>query len=85
MAHIRPICLRGQPTPRHLGRAALGGHDMTSRTLFRRLERVEEVITPETQRRVWQIVIVDSDGRRLSTFASFERLRFTSLECPSES
>ena len=37
---------------------------MISRTLSRRLERLEEVITPETVRRVWQIVIVDPDGSR---------------------
>jgi hypothetical protein len=37
---------------------------MINRSLSRRLERLEEVITPETVRRVWQIVIVDSDGSR---------------------
>ena len=37
---------------------------MINRNLSRRLERLEEVITPETVRRVWQIVIVDSDGSR---------------------
>jgi hypothetical protein len=37
---------------------------MISRNVSRRLERLEELITPETVRRVWQIVIVDSDGSR---------------------
>jgi hypothetical protein len=37
---------------------------MITRNLARRLERLEEVITPESVRRVWQIVIVDSDGSR---------------------
>ena len=37
---------------------------MIIRNLSRRLERLEEVITPETVRRVWQIVIVDADGSR---------------------
>jgi hypothetical protein len=37
---------------------------MINRNLSLRLERLEEVITPETVRRVWQIVIVDSDGSR---------------------
>jgi hypothetical protein len=35
---------------------------MFSRNLSRRLERLEELVTPETKRRVWQIVFVDSDG-----------------------
>ena len=30
----------------------------------RRLERLEEIITPEIVRRVWQIIYVDSDGSR---------------------
>jgi hypothetical protein len=37
---------------------------MINRNLSRRLERLEEVITPASVRRVWQIVIVDSDGCR---------------------
>jgi hypothetical protein len=37
---------------------------MINRNLSRRLERLEEVITPETVRRVWQIVIVEPDGSR---------------------
>ena len=37
---------------------------MINRNLFRRLERLEEAITPETVRRVWQILIVEPDGSR---------------------
>ena len=37
---------------------------MIKRILTRRLERLEEVIMPDTVRRVWQIVYVDSDGSR---------------------
>lgn len=33
-------------------------------SVLRRLEQLEEQITPETVRRVWQIVYVDSDGSR---------------------
>lgn len=35
---------------------------MINRNLSRRLERLEEVVAPETLRRVWQVVFVDSDG-----------------------
>jgi hypothetical protein len=38
---------------------------MISRSLTRRLKRLEEVITPEIVRRVWHIIIVDSEGSRL--------------------
>jgi hypothetical protein len=37
---------------------------MINRNLSRRLERLEETITPETVRRVWQILIVQPDGGR---------------------
>jgi hypothetical protein len=37
---------------------------MITRNLFRRLERLEEFIVPETVRRVWQILIVQPDGSR---------------------
>ena len=37
---------------------------MMNRNLSRRLERLEQVITPETERRVWQIAIAASDGSR---------------------
>ena len=37
---------------------------MINRNLSRRLERLEEAITPETVRRVWQILIVQPDGSR---------------------
>jgi hypothetical protein len=35
-----------------------------SKTLSRRLERLEEQIAPLEEPRVWQIVYVDSDGNR---------------------
>jgi len=35
---------------------------MNNRSLSQRLKRLEEIITPETVHRVWQIVFVDSDG-----------------------
>ena len=37
---------------------------LISRNLSRRLERLEEHVMPEIVRKVWQIVIVDSDGSR---------------------
>jgi hypothetical protein len=37
---------------------------MINRNLSRRLERLEEAITPETVRGVWQILIVQPDGSR---------------------
>jgi hypothetical protein len=37
---------------------------MINRNLSRRLKRLEEAITPETVRRVWQILIVQPDGSR---------------------
>jgi len=37
---------------------------MTNRNLSRRLERLEETSEPSAEPRVWQIVIVDSDGSR---------------------
>ncbi len=37
---------------------------MINRNLSRQLERLEERITPETVRRVWQILIVEPDGSR---------------------
>ena len=37
---------------------------MITRNLSRRLERLEEAITPETVRSVWQILIVEPDGSR---------------------
>ena len=37
---------------------------MVKRNLSRRLERLEEVISTETVRRVWQILIVQPDGSR---------------------
>jgi len=40
---------------------------MTSRSLVRRLERLEERVIPEDERKVWEIVIVDSDGTRTPT------------------
>jgi hypothetical protein len=35
-----------------------------NRNLSRRLERLEEQVAPLAEPRVWQIVIVDSDGSR---------------------
>jgi hypothetical protein len=35
---------------------------MTSRSLARRLERLEEQTMPIDEPKVWQIVLVDSDG-----------------------
>lgn len=35
-----------------------------TRSLSRRLERLEEQVAPLAEPRVWQIVIVDSDGSR---------------------
>jgi hypothetical protein len=37
---------------------------MITRTLSRRLERLEELTMPVREHKVWQIVIVDSDGSR---------------------
>jgi hypothetical protein len=37
---------------------------MITRTLSRRLERLEESMIPSIERKAWQIVIVDSDGSR---------------------
>ena len=37
---------------------------MVSKTLARRLERLEEQMAPPPEPRVWQIVFVDSDGSR---------------------
>ena len=37
---------------------------MTSRSLARRLERLEEHIVPEDELKVWRIVIMDSDGTK---------------------
>jgi len=37
---------------------------MTSRSLARRLERLEEQVIPEDELKVWQIVIIDSDGTK---------------------
>lgn len=37
---------------------------MTSRSLARRLERLEEQVIPEDELKVWQIVIMDSDGTK---------------------
>ena len=37
---------------------------MIIRNIARRLERLEEVIAPETVRRIWQILIVQPDGSR---------------------
>jgi hypothetical protein len=40
---------------------------MTSRSLARRLERLEEQVIPEDERKVWEMIIVDSDGTRTPT------------------
>ena len=40
---------------------------MTSRSLVRRLERLEEQVMPEDERKVWEIIIVGSDGTRTPT------------------
>ena len=40
---------------------------MTSRNLARRLDRLEEQMIPEDERKVWEIMIVDSDGTRTPT------------------
>jgi len=40
---------------------------MTSRSLVRRLERLEAHIVPEDERKIWEIVVVDSDGTRTPT------------------
>jgi hypothetical protein len=40
---------------------------MIGRSLPRRLERLEEHIIPEDERKVWEIIIVDSDGTRTPT------------------
>ena len=40
---------------------------MTSRSLVRRLERLEEQVIPEDERKVWEMIIVDSDGTRTPT------------------
>ena len=47
-------------------RAGLNGHGaaVINRNLARRLERLEDRLTPEIVRRVWQIIIVDADGSR---------------------
>jgi len=37
---------------------------MTSRSLARRLERLEEQVIPADELKVWQIVIMDSDGTK---------------------
>ena len=37
---------------------------MVTRSLCRRLERLEQRLTPTTVRKVWQIVIVHPDGTR---------------------
>jgi hypothetical protein len=37
---------------------------MISKNLSRRLERLEESVIPLTERKVWQIVILNSDGTR---------------------
>ena len=37
---------------------------MTGRSLSRRLERLEEELMPEDELKVWQIVIMDSDGTK---------------------
>jgi len=35
-----------------------------TRSLARRLERLEEQVIPEDELKVWQIVIMDSDGTK---------------------
>jgi hypothetical protein len=35
---------------------------MLTTTLTRRLERLEELTMPVRERKIWQIVIIDSDG-----------------------
>jgi hypothetical protein len=35
---------------------------MMTRTLYRRLERLEEQTMPMDEPKVWQIVVLDSDG-----------------------
>jgi len=37
---------------------------MTSRSLARRLERLEVELIPEDDPKVWEIIVVDSDGTR---------------------
>jgi len=40
---------------------------MIGGSLLRRLERLEQHIMPEDEPRVWEIIIVDSDGTRTPT------------------
>jgi hypothetical protein len=40
---------------------------MIARTLARRLERLKEQMAPEGDPKVWEIIIVDSDGTRIPT------------------
>ena len=40
---------------------------MTGRSLSRRLDRLEEELIPEDDPKVWEIIIVDSDGTRTPT------------------
>ena len=40
---------------------------MTARSLARRLDRLEQQLIPEEEPKVWEIVIVDSDGTRTPT------------------
>ena len=37
---------------------------MTRSSLARRLERLEEQVIPEDERKIWEMIIVDSDGTR---------------------
>lgn len=40
---------------------------MTGRSLSRRLERLEEELIPEDDPKVWEIIVVESDGTRTPT------------------
>jgi hypothetical protein len=45
---------------------------MIRRTLSRRLERLQESMIPSTERKVWQIVTINSDGTTAPSGFSFE-------------
>jgi hypothetical protein len=50
---------------------------MITRILARRLEQLEEQMTPEGDPKVWEIIIVDSDGTRTPTGERIEMPWYT--------
>jgi hypothetical protein len=40
---------------------------MIGRSLARRLERLEEQVIPDDERKVWEMIVVDSDGTRTAS------------------